>query len=152
LQPPARNSRTPEDLEEVTMDTKDKHDYAINLDIKHGPLELIDVPGAVSRVDEDWFNQTLCRVNDCVVRLGVFRPGEFHWHKHDEEDEFFFVLEGNFSIETEDGAVTLGPHQGYTVPRGVRHRTWAGHEESSESGGRTVILMVEAASVSPTGD
>jgi mannose-6-phosphate isomerase-like protein (cupin superfamily) len=129
---------------------KDKHDYAINLDVKYGPLELIDVPAIAAEVSEDWFNQTLCRVNDCVVRLGVFKPGEFHWHKHEQEDEFFFVLEGSFAIELEDTCVNLQRHQGYTVPRGVTHRTRAdGLPERRE---RTVILMMEAASVQPTGD
>ena len=94
-----------------------------------------------------------------MVRLGVFRPGEFHWHSHEREDEFFFVLEGSFTIETEKSSVTLRRGQGYTVPRGVRHRTRAeaGAEEvrsgeGSGNAGRTLILMVEAASVSPTGD
>jgi mannose-6-phosphate isomerase-like protein (cupin superfamily) len=131
---------------------KEKKDYAINLDEKYAPLELIDTPALVAAVEEDWFNQTLCRVNDCVVRLGVFRPGKFHWHSHEREDEFFFVLEGSFTVETEKACITLGRGQGYTVPRGVRHRTRAQAGEGPWGDGRTVILMVEAASVRPTGD
>jgi mannose-6-phosphate isomerase-like protein (cupin superfamily) len=78
------------------------------------------------------------------VRLGVIE-GDFHWHKHDEQDEFFLVLEGRLLIDVEDrGTVTLDPHQGYTVPRGVMHCTRAP--------ARTVILMVESAGVVPTGD
>ena len=118
-------------------------DYAINLDIKFGPLQLIDVPSLVASCKEQWFNQTLCQVNDCVIRLGVMQ-GEFHWHKHDEEDEFFFVLEGEFLIDLEGETVTLGPHQGYTIPKGVVHRTRAPE--------RAAILMVERGSVKPTGD
>ena len=118
-------------------------DYDINLDVKFAPLELIDVPALVAACREQWFNQTLCRVNDCVVRLGVMQ-GEFHWHKHDEEDEFFFVLQGEFLIDTEGETVALGPHQGYMVPKGVVHRTRAPE--------RAAILMVERASVRPTGD
>ncbi len=118
-------------------------EYSINLDPKFGFLELIDVPGLVAECKEQWYNQTLCRVNDCVIRLGILR-GEFHWLKHDLEDEFFFVLQGQFLIDLEDKTVTLDPHQGYTVPRGVVHRTRAP--------ARAVILMVEAASVQPTGD
>ncbi len=117
--------------------------YNINLDVKFGPLELIDVPGLIAACREPWFNQTLCRVNDCVVRLGIMQ-GEFHWHKHDKEDEFFFVLQGRFLIDLEDQTITLEPHQGYSVPRGVVHRTRAPE--------RTAILMVEAGSVQPTGD
>jgi mannose-6-phosphate isomerase-like protein (cupin superfamily) len=106
-------------------------------------LELIDVPALVATVTEQWYNQTLCQVNDCVVRLGVMQ-GEFHWHKHDLEDEFFFVLQGQFLIDLEEKTITLNPQQGFTIPRGVVHRTRAPQ--------RAVILMVEKASVKPTGD
>jgi mannose-6-phosphate isomerase-like protein (cupin superfamily) len=117
--------------------------YDINLDVKFGPLELIDVD-AEGAAHEPWFNQTLTRVNDSVVRLGIV-DGDFHWHKHDDEDEFFLVLEGQLLIDVEGrDTVTLGPHQAYTVPRDVVHRTRAPR--------RTVILMVEGASVVPTGD
>ncbi len=117
--------------------------YDINLDVKFGFLNLIDVPALIATCQEPWFNQTLCQVNDCVVRLGVMQ-GEFHWHKHDQEDEFFFVLQGKFLIDLEGKTITLEPHQGYTIPRGVMHRTRAPE--------RTAILMVERGSVKPTGD
>jgi len=120
-----------------------QYNYNINLDAKFGFLELIDVPRLIAACKEQWFNQTLCQVNDCVVRLGVMQ-GEFHWHKHDEEDEFFFVLQGRFLIDLENETITLEPHQGYTIPRGVLHRTRAP--------ARTAILMVEGGSVKPTGD
>ena len=121
-----------------------EHDYSINLDVKYGFMKLIDVPAIESQVAGDWVNQTLCRVNDCVVRVGVFQKGEFHWHKHDREDELFFVLHGAFRIEVEGQSIVLERHQGFTVPRGVMHKTSAL--------GPTTILMVEAASVTPTGD
>jgi mannose-6-phosphate isomerase-like protein (cupin superfamily) len=118
-------------------------DYDIHLDDKFGSLQLIDLPAEIA-ANEPWFNQTLTRVNDSVVRLGILE-GEFHWHKHDVEDEFFLVLEGRLLIDIEDAdTVTLDPHQGYTVPRGVVHRTRAP--------GRTAVLMVEPAGVVPTGD
>lgn len=121
----------------------EQHSYHINLDVKFDFLELIDVPALIAGVTDQWFNQSLCRVNDCVIRLGVMQ-GEFHWHKHDEEDEFFFVLQGRFLIDLEDNkTITLEPHQGYAVPRGVIHRTRAPE--------RTAILMVERSSVNPTG-
>jgi mannose-6-phosphate isomerase-like protein (cupin superfamily) len=118
--------------------------YSINLDVKFPPLALIDVGALASSVKESWFNQTLCQVNDCVVRVGVFEKGEFHWHRHEKEDEFFFVLSGTFVIELEGRRVDLRPRQGFTVPRGVLHKTSVTEP--------TVILMVEAASVQPTGD
>ena len=121
----------------------EQYNYSINLDTKLGFLKLIDVPALVAACDDDWYNQTLCQVNDCVVRLGVMQ-GEFHWHKHDKEDEFFFVLQGKFLIDLEGETIALGAHQGYTIPRGVVHRTRAPE--------RAVILMVEGSTVQPTGD
>ena len=122
----------------------EQSNYSIDLDVKFGFLKMIDVPGIASRVTDDWSNQTLCRVNDSVVRLGVFRKGEFHWHKHDKEDEFFFVLEGRFVIELENETITLLKHQGFTIPKGVLHKTSAPEPTS--------VLMMEAATVKPTGD
>jgi mannose-6-phosphate isomerase-like protein (cupin superfamily) len=123
----------------------DRQDYSINLDEAFGPLRLIDVQALADSVEDRWYNQTLVRVNDCVVRLGVMQ-GEFHWHHHDAEDEFFYVVDGRFLIDLqeEDRTVELSPKQGFTVPRGVVHRTRAPE--------RTVILMIEGAGVVPTGD
>ena len=119
-------------------------DYNINLDDKFGQSALIDIDAEVAAVAEDWFNQTLTTVNDSVVRLGVLH-GEFHWHKHEVEDEFFLVLSGKLLIDIEGaGTVELGPHQGYTIPRGVMHCTRAPD--------KTVVVMVEPAGVVPTGD
>lgn len=117
--------------------------YSIHLNQVYDFLELVDVPKLVAECKESWFNQTLCRVNDCVVRLGILH-GEFHWHHHNREDEFFFVLQGKLLIDVDDETITLGPHQGYTIPRGVKHRTRAPE--------KTVLLMIEGAGVIPTGD
>lgn len=118
-------------------------DYDINLDEKYGQSTLIDIPAEMA-AHEPWFNQTLTSVNDSVVRLGILE-GDFHWHKHDVEDEFFLVLDGQLLIEIEDAeTVTLNRHEGYTVPRGVMHKTIAPE--------RTTILMVEPGGVVPTGD
>ena len=118
-------------------------DYDIKLDDKYGHLRMIDVAGEAA-AHTPWFNQTLTTVNDAVVRLGVLE-GDFHWHKHDDQDEFFLVLEGELVLEVEGAdTVRLSPHQGYTVPKGVMHKTSAPE--------RTVVVMVEAAGVVPTGD
>jgi mannose-6-phosphate isomerase-like protein (cupin superfamily) len=118
--------------------------YKIDLEDKFGSLHLIDVGAEAAAVEDEWVNRTLTTVNDSVVRLGVVE-GEFHWHKHETEDEFFLVLEGELEIEVEGREpFVLGPAQGVTIPRGVMHRPRAA--------GRTVILMVEPASVRPTGD
>jgi len=117
--------------------------YTIHLDDKYGQMALVDVAGEMA-ANEPWFNQTLTAVNDAVVRLGVIE-GDFHWHKHDDTDEFFLVLEGELLLDIEEGeTVALRPHQGFTVPRGVVHRTRAPR--------RTSILMVEREGVAPTGD
>jgi mannose-6-phosphate isomerase-like protein (cupin superfamily) len=117
--------------------------YNTRLDNKYGQSELIDIPAEVA-AHEPWFNQTLTQVNDCVVRLGIIQ-GEYHWHKHDREDECFIVLDGELLLDIEGGGtMTLTKHLGYTVPKGVVHRTRATV--------KTVILMVEAATVTPTGD
>ena len=117
--------------------------YDTRLNILHGPLERIDVPGLVAAVAHPWYNQTLCKVNESVVRLGVVQ-GEYHWHKHDDEDEFFYVVSGRFLIDLEDRTIDLGPGQAVVIPKGVRHRPRAPE--------RTVILMVEGAGIVPTGD
>jgi len=117
--------------------------YAINLAIKFEQLQRIDI-GAEAAAAEPWFNPTLTAVNESVVRLGVLE-GEFHWHKHDKEDEFFLVLEGELQIDVEGReTIVLRPNQGVTVPRGVMHRPRAPR--------RSVVVMVEPATVVPTGD
>src|SRR4051794_22601961 len=85
--------------------------YDIHNDVKFGPLNRIDVAQIRAGVTDRWFNQTLCQVNDSVVRLGVVE-GEFHWHKHDNEDEFFYVVSGRLFVDVEDGpSVELLPEQ-----------------------------------------
>ena len=117
--------------------------YATHLDIKYPPLEVVDVQKLADSVTDRWYNQTLCKVNDSVVRLGVMQ-GEYHWHKHDDLDEFFYVVDGEFLIDLEDSTVALRPRQGFVVPKGVVHRTRAPE--------KTMILMVEGAGIVPTGD
>jgi mannose-6-phosphate isomerase-like protein (cupin superfamily) len=119
------------------------YDYATHLDVKFPSLALVDVPALVAACKDRWYNQTLCKVNDSVIRLGVMQ-GEYHWHKHDDDDEFFFVLDGHFIVDLEYESIDLQPWQGYVVPHGVVHRTRAPD--------RAVILMVETAAIVPTGD
>lgn len=122
----------------------EKYTYVNHMNLLHDALERIDVPSLVEKCTDKWYNQTLCQVNDSVVRLGILH-GEYHWHKHDREDEFFFTLEGRLIIDIEGrDEVTLDRYQGYVVPKGVVHRTRAPR--------KTVILMVETAGIVPTGD
>lgn len=117
--------------------------YDTRLNILHEPLELIDVKALAEAAPHKWYNQTLCKVNESVVRAAVIQ-GEYHWHKHDADDEFFFVVEGKLLIDLEGRTVELAAQQGFVVPRGVVHRTRAPE--------RSVILMVENAGIVPTGD
>src|SRR5438445_11594735 len=140
------------------MSEQQDYPYATYLDLKFPPLHLVNVPALVKACTEKWYNQTLCKVNDSVVRLGVMQ-GEYHWHKHDNDDEFFFVLDGHFIIDLEDSvqsspgqgapaatvrSIDLQPRPGFVVPKGVVHRTRAPD--------RPVTLMVEDAGIIPTGD
>jgi mannose-6-phosphate isomerase-like protein (cupin superfamily) len=126
------------------MSGKDQNQkYNINLDVQYEHLQRIDVPLIVQQTTEKWSNRTLTRVNDSVVRLGIVE-GEFHWHKHDHDDEFFFVTEGQLLIDLEDRTIELNPGQGVTITKGVMHRPRAPI--------KTVMLMVETSEIQPTGD
>src|SRR5256885_9878699 len=125
------------------MSALQEYSYATFLNVLFPPLRLVDVPSLVAACTDPWYNQTLCQVNDSVVRLGVMQ-GEYHWHKHDDLDEFFFVLDGKFLIDLEEKTVELEARQGLVVPKGVVHRTRAPE--------RAVILMFEGAGIVPTGD
>jgi mannose-6-phosphate isomerase-like protein (cupin superfamily) len=125
------------------MSAQQQHPYATYLDVKFPALTVVDLPALVEACTDQWYNQTLCKVNDSVVRLGVMQ-GEYHWHRHEHDDEFFFVLDGRFIIDLERESVDLQARQGYVVPKGVVHRTRAPE--------RAVILMVETAAIVPTGD
>ncbi|HKV06070.1 MAG TPA: cupin domain-containing protein [Candidatus Acidoferrales bacterium] len=116
--------------------------YETRLNIQFQSLEVIDEKALADASTFQWYNQTLCRVNDSVIRLGVVQ-GEYHWHKHDADDEFFYVVEGKLLIDLEGRTVELAPRQGFVVPKGVMHRTRAPQ--------RTVMLMVENAGIIPTG-
>lgn len=117
--------------------------YETRLNIRHQPLEIIDEKALADACTYKWYNQTLCQVNGSVVRVGVVE-GEYHWHKHDDDDEFFYVVEGKLLIDLEGRTVELAPRQGFVVSKGVLHRTRAPQ--------RTVMLMVENAGIIPTGD
>jgi mannose-6-phosphate isomerase-like protein (cupin superfamily) len=117
--------------------------YVTKLDVKFKHLEKIDIPQMVKECTDKWFNQTLTQVNNSVVRVGIVE-GEYHWHKHDNDDEFFFVLEGQLLVDLEGRTIELNPGQGVTVTKGVVHRTRAPK--------KTVMLMVETSDIQPTGD
>ena len=123
------------------MTDYDKYNTKLNVKYKH--FEVIDIPQIVTETKEKWFNQTLTEVNESVVRVGIVE-GEYHWHKHENDDEFFFVIEGKLFVELEDKSFELNPGQGITISKNVIHRTRAPK--------KTVMLMVEKKGIIPTGD
>ena len=120
-----------------------KFEYVTKLDVKYDHLQRIDIPQIVKECKDKWYNQTLTQVNESVVRLGIVE-GEYHWHKHENDDEFFFVLDGQLLIDLEGRTIELNPNQGVTITKGLMHRPRATK--------KTVILMVETSAIQPTGD
>ena len=130
-------------MQEKEKTVTENYPYVTNLNVKFKHFELIDIPTVVRECQDKWFNQTLTKVNDSVIRIGIVE-GEYHWHKHDHDDEFFFVLEGQLLIDLEDRTIELNPNQGITISKGVLHRPRAPH--------KTVMLMAETSSIQPTGN
>jgi mannose-6-phosphate isomerase-like protein (cupin superfamily) len=124
------------------MSNQTEFSYVTLLDVLRRPLEVIDEKALADECPHKWYNQTLCEVNDSVVRLGVVE-GEYHWHKHENDDEFFYIVEGKLFIDLEDRTIELAPRQGVVIPKGTMHRPRAPK--------RTVMLMVETRSIVPTG-
>lgn len=125
------------------MSQTEPYPYETRMNIYYQPLEIVEEKKLADQCEFKWYNQTLCQVNESVVRLGVF-DGEYHWHKHDQDDEFFYVVEGQLLIDLEEKTVALSPRQGFVVPKRVVHRTRATQ--------RTVVLMVENKGIIPTGN
>lgn len=119
-----------------------EYNYNQRMDIKYKHLEKIDVNEIVNECKDKWFNQTLTKVNESVIRIGIVE-GEYHWHKHDEEDEFFFVLSGKLIIELENKTIELNPNEGVTITKGIIHKPFAPI--------KTVMLMVETDTIDPIG-
>jgi len=122
---------------------KNNSKYSIDPEIRYGSLEVIDVTKIINESTKKWQNVSLCNVNDSVVRLAVIE-GEFHWHMHNDEGEFFFVMDGLLLIDLENKVIELKPNQGFTIPKGVKHRTRAPS--------RTSVLLIEKNSINPIGD
>lgn len=122
---------------------KQKLDYNMQMNIKYDYLEKINVPEIVRECTDKWFNQSLCEVNSSVFRLGIFE-GEYHLHKHDHDDELFFVIDGSIVLETEKGNFELGQFEGVCVPKGIMHRPIAKQ--------KAIVLMIENKGIDPIGN
>lgn len=120
-----------------------KIEYNQQMNIQYGYLEKINVPEIVKECTHKWFNQSLCEVNSSVFRLGIFE-GEYHLHKHENDDELFFVIDGSIVLETEKGSFELGQFEGVCVPKGVMHRPIAKN--------KAIVLMIENIGIDPLGE
>lgn len=125
------------------MEKQKAYNYNQQMNVKFGYLEKITVKDIVLSNTDKWFNQTLCEVNASVLRLGIFE-GEYHMHKHENDDEVFFVLEGEIILETEKGNFELGQYEGTCVPKGIMHRPIVPN-------GKAVVLMIENKGIDPIG-
>jgi len=124
--------------------TADVSGYAIHYAPLFQTLQKMDVQQLIDTVAEPWYNQTLIQVGEALVRLGVMQ-GELHWHRHDGQDEFFYLLEGEFHIELEGReTVVLRPNQAFSVPAGMLHRPVVPV--------RSAVIMIEKAGIVATGD
>ena len=106
--------------------------------------EKVSLADKLGTFAEHWAPRIVARYNDNEVRL-VKVAGEFVWHKHDETDELFLVLDGALDIELRDCTVSLGPGELYVVPRGTEHRPCA-------RGGEAHLLLIDPAHTPNTGD
>jgi mannose-6-phosphate isomerase-like protein (cupin superfamily) len=125
------------------MTNPEEYPYVTRTNVYYKPLEIVDEKALADACTYKWYNQTLCQVNNSVVRLGVVE-GEYHWHKHENDDEFFYVVDGKLFVDLQERTIELAPRQGVVVPKGILHRT--------RSPKRSVILIVETAAAVPTGD
>lgn len=120
-----------------------EQNYKMQMNLKYDYLEKINVPDIVKNCTDKWFNQSLCQVNSSVFRVGIFE-GEFHMHKHENDDEVFFVIDGSIILETEKGNFELNQYEGVCVPKGTMHRPIAKN--------KAVVLMIENLGIDPIGD
>ena len=106
-------------------------------------MNPINLAQKLSTFTERWKPHTVGEFNGHDLMV-VKVKGEFVWHKHDDTDDFFFVLFGRVTIRMRDGDVTLGPGEMFVVPKGVEHCPFA--EEEAH------LLLIEPAGTPNTGD
>lgn len=106
-------------------------------------MQKINLAQKLSLFSDYWNPRIVGELNGQHVKL-VKLNGEFVWHKHDDEDELFLVIDGNLKIEFRDKIVHLAPNEFLIVPKGIEHRPVADEEVS--------VLLFEPASTLNTGD
>ncbi len=106
-------------------------------------VSSFDLTGIIDSIDEAWSPVDVAYVNDQVLRIALFH-GSYHWHKHDDEDELFFVYRGGIRIELEEETVQLSEGQLCVIPKGVLHKPEA--DESS------LVILFEPRELKSRGD
>jgi mannose-6-phosphate isomerase-like protein (cupin superfamily) len=105
--------------------------------------DSINLAEKLSLFSEHWSPRTVTRFNGHDIMV-VKVQGEFVWHKHDDTDDFFLVLQGRLTIHLRDRDVVLGPGELFVVPRGIEHQPFAEEE--------THLLLIEPTGTANTGD
>ena len=106
-------------------------------------MEKVNLEHKLSLFTDHWSPKIVGELNGQQVKLAKLK-GEFVWHKHDHEDELFFVIKGSFRMEFRDKTITLNENEFLIVPKGIEHRPVADEEVS--------IILFEPASTLNTGD
>jgi len=106
-------------------------------------MEKINLKEKFSLINEQWSPKIVAELNDSYVKIAKIQ-GEFTWHKHDKEDEMFFLSEGSMEIHFRDRVIALEPGEIIVVPKGVEHKPVCKDEAK--------IMMIEKKSTINTGD
>ena len=106
-------------------------------------VDKVNFAEKLARFADHWQPRTVARFNECDIMV-VKVQGEFVWHKHDNTDDFFLVLQGRLQVRLRDRVVVLGPGEMFVVPRGVEHQPYA--EEEAH------ILLIEPTGTPNTGN
>ena len=106
-------------------------------------LDKVNLQERLSRIPDHWNPRIVGELNGQHVKLAKLL-GEFAWHRHEQEDELFLVLDGTLRMELRNTAIDIGPGEFFIVPRGVEHRPVAALEVQ--------VLLFEPAGTLNTGD
>ena len=106
-------------------------------------MDKVNLKQKFALFTEHWSPKVVGELNGQSVKLVKFQ-GEFVWHKHDLEDELFFVVKGSFNMEYRDRTITVNENEFLIVPRGVEHRPVAVDE--------VYVMLFEPSSTLNTGD
>ncbi|KKJ77948.1 cupin [Kiloniella litopenaei] len=104
---------------------------------------VVNLPGALDQVTAHWSPKVLARVNDQFVKIAKIK-NELVWHKHDNEDELFYIIKGQLLMQYEDKTIELNEGDMHVVPKGVMHNPVAKEE--------CWIMLVEPVTTAHTGD